>query len=177
MKGRDLQGLDVDRGAGHRLYGACKRKRDRTTGTLISDRDYFCTLASIELRRANRHVVARHRVRVGMEVVDNETCASRAGEASDTRKAQVDAVGEAAVSARNGGTLVDKIVGLQVVGERHFATQVIERETAGDTDLVEGGDFLRGYIATDEDRSGGDQHNAGDGDRDEDFAECKRGGA
>lgn len=87
---------------------------------------------------------------VRVEIVDNEGIAARACELGDARQTEIDSIGQAAKSAGFGGAFVDKIVGLEVIGQGHLPAEVIERETAGDGNLVERGDLFCCDISTDE---------------------------
>lgn len=150
LKSCDLQRLDVHCGAGHRLDRAGKGECDRARRTLVGDADDACAQASIELRGTHGNEVAHLRMGVRVEIVDNEDIAARACELGDARQTEVDAVGQTAESAGFCGTFVHKIVGLEVIGQRHFPAEMIERESAGNGYLVERGDLFCSDVSTDE---------------------------
>lgn len=177
LEGCDLQRLDVHGRAGHGLNVSGEGQCDRPGRALVVDTGDLGTLASVELRRTHGNIIAHRGVGVRMEIVDDQTGRSHAGETGQAGKTKIDAVGETAEGACHHGTLVLEVVGLEVVGERHLAAQVIEREAAGDADLVQGGDLLGRDISADEKGARGNQNDAGHGDGDEDFAqrECRSG--
>lgn len=126
LKCGNLQRLDVHGSTSHRLNGACEGECDGSGGALVVDGDYSRTLATIELRGTHGNVVSHLRMCIRMEIVDNESAAAGARELSDARESQVDAVSQATVGASFGGTLVDEIVRLEIVRQRHFPAEVIK---------------------------------------------------